>query len=152
MSKLMALKPRLSEKSVAMSQNDGTTYVFAVPADATKHTVAQAVSAQFDVKVEEVNMLVLKGKSKRTVSQKGRRALKGRASDVKKAYVKLAVGQKLPIFEAIEEEESKTAEKQDKLDKAFAKQAEKEAKQESKSSHRGLHLPSRRSGNRGGDK
>jgi large subunit ribosomal protein L23 len=126
----MPLLPRLSEKAVAVATTG--TYVFVVPTDANKHSVARAVEAQFDVTVTEVNISVLKGKSKRTVSQKGRRQLKGRTADAKKAYVTLAEGQKLPIFDAIEEEETKTAENQAKLSKAVEKQAEKEAKKAAK--------------------
>jgi large subunit ribosomal protein L23 len=126
----MLLLPRLSEKAVAQSQTG--TYVFVVPSDANKHSVSRAVEAQFDVKVTEVNISILKGKAKRTVSQKGRRQLKGRTTDAKKAYVTLAEGQKLPIFDAIEEEEAKQAETQEKLSKAAAKQAEKEAKKAAK--------------------
>jgi ribosomal protein L23 len=126
----MPLLPRLSEKAVAQSQTG--TYVFVVPTDANKHSVARAIEAQFAVTVTEVNISILKGKAKRTVSQKGRRQLKGRTADAKKAYVTLAEGQKLPIFDAIEEEEAKQAETQEKLTKAAEKQAEKEAKKAAK--------------------
>ena len=130
MSTEMPLLPRLSEKAVAVATTG--KYVFVVPGDANKHSVARAVEAQFAVTVTEVNISILKGKSKRTVSQKGRRQLKGRTADAKKAYVTLAEGQKLPIFDAIEEEEAKQAETQAKLSKAVEKQAEKEAKKAAK--------------------
>lgn len=130
MSTQMPLLPRMSEKAYAQSQDN--TYVFAVPADANKHSVARAVEAQFDVKVAEVNISILKGKAKRTIAQKGRTQLKGRNADIKKAYVKLEAGQTLPIFSAIEEEEAKQAETQEKLSKAVEKQAEKEAKKAAK--------------------
>ncbi|CAN5376526.1 hypothetical protein BH09PAT4_BH09PAT4_06350 [soil metagenome] len=130
MSTQMPLLPRLSEKAVAQSQTG--TYVFVVPIDTNKHAVARAVEAQFAVTVAEVNISKLKGKAKRTVSQKGRRQLKGRTADIKKAYVTLAKGQKLPIFDAIEEEEAKAEATQEKLSKAVAKQAEKDAKKASK--------------------
>jgi large subunit ribosomal protein L23 len=126
----MPLRPRMSEKAVASA--DKRTYVFVVPGDANKHTVAEAVAAQFDVKVTDVNISILKGKSKRTLSQKGRRQMSGRSSDLKKAYVTLAEGQKLPIFDAIEEEEAKQAETQEKMTRAMTKAAEKEAKKAAK--------------------
>ncbi len=132
MSLTMPLKPRLSEKAYAQSQK--RTYVFVVPGDAKKLTVADAVAAQFGVAVDTVNITVLKGKSKRTISQKGRRQLQGRTADIKKAYVTVAEGQKLPIFDAIEEEEAKAEATQEKVEKAVAKQAEKEAKKAKKES------------------
>ncbi len=130
MSMTLPLKPRLSEKAFGQSQNQ--TYVFVVPGDANKQSVAEAVAKQFDVKVETVNISVLKGKAKRTVSQKGRRVMSGRTSDIKKAYVTVAKGEHLPIFDAIEQEEAKQAETQEKLSKAAAKAAEKEAKEAAK--------------------
>jgi large subunit ribosomal protein L23 len=130
MYKQLTLKPRLSEKAFAQSQ--GNTYVFVVPGDANKHSVARAVEAQFDVKVADVNVLVLKGKSKRTVSKGGRRVAKGSTSDIKKAYVTLAEGNSLPIFAAEEEAEVKQEKVQAQVEKVTAKQAEKEDKNAAK--------------------
>lgn len=130
MYKQLALKPRMSEKSYAASQDQ--TYVFIVPADANKHSVAQAVEQQFEVKVSTVNILNLKGKAKRSITKGGRRVAKGMTSDVKKAYVTLAEGHSLPIFAAEEESEAKQERVQTQVDKAAAKQAEKEAKEEAK--------------------
>lgn len=134
MYKQIALKPRLSEKSYAQSQK--RVYVFAVPADANKQSVAHAVEDQFVVKVEAVNILNLKGKSKRTISKKGRRQLKGSTSDTKKAYVKLVEGNSLPIFAAEEESTAKQAKVQTQVDKAAAKLAEKEAKEHAKAAEK----------------
>jgi large subunit ribosomal protein L23 len=117
MSKTTLLRPRLSEKTYTL----GTTkdvYVFNVPGDANKHTVAAAVTAQFDVTVKEVNIMNVKGKAKRLI-RKGGRAISGQRSDSKKAYVTLAAGQKLPFFD--EPEQDKKADKK-------AKKAEKEEK------------------------
>lgn len=130
MYKQLALKPRLSEKAFAQSQ--AGVYVFTVPGDANKHSVARAVEAQFAVTVTEVNILNLKGKSKRTISKGGRRVSNGTTSDLKKAYVTLAEGNSLPIFAAEEEAEAKQEKVQTQVDKAAAKQADKEAKKAAK--------------------
>jgi large subunit ribosomal protein L23 len=130
MSKEITLKPRLSEKSYAQSQS--RVYVFAVPSSANKHSVARAVEAQFEVKVAEVNILNLKGKAKRTVSQKGRRQLSGNTMDTKKTYVTLQEGFNLPIFASEEEAEAKQEKVQTQVDKAAAKVADKEAKDAAK--------------------
>lgn len=100
--KSLTLKPRMSEKSYAASQNTNT-YVFDVPANANKHSVARAVAAQYEVGVKSVNVLNLSGKAKRTV-RKGGRAIAGKQADIRKAYVTLLPGQSLPIFAAIEKE------------------------------------------------
>jgi len=129
MYKTLILKPRLSEKSYGLSQN--RTYVFDVPGNLNKHTVANAVAAQFDVVVTNVNITNIPGKAKSTIYKGGRRVA-GRESDTKKAYVTLAEGNSLPIFAAIEEEEAKQEATQEKLDKVAAKAAEKEAKKAEK--------------------
>lgn len=101
MSKTLILRPRVSEKSYAMSQLSNT-YVFDVPVDANRTMVADAVTAQYEVTVTDVNILNVKGKAKRTV-RKGGKAVDGRRSDIKKAYVTLKTGDSLPIFAALEE-------------------------------------------------
>lgn len=148
MSKTLTLKPRLSEQAYAMSQ--GKVYVFEVPGDANKHTVARAIAAQFEVDVATVNIANIAGKAKRTI-RKGGRQVKGRTTDTRKAYVTLKTGQSLPIFAAIEEEEAKAEETQAKVDKAAVKQGKKQETPTAQPAHRGLHLPGRRS-SRGGDK
>lgn len=106
MDKEMILKPRLSEKTYGLSMA-GNTYTFQVPGDATKHTVARAVAAQFNVTVEDVNIINVKGKAKRTV-RKGGRPTAGKRSDIKKAYVTLKEGDKLPIFDVVNEDAKET--------------------------------------------
>ena len=105
MSKDIILKPKLSEKTYAQSLN--RVYAFEVPRDVNKHTVARAVEAQFEVKVSEVNILNKAGKAKRTLAKGGRTQLKGREAATKKAYVTLAAGSSLAIFEQPAQEETK---------------------------------------------
>lgn len=126
MDKTMLLTPRMSEKAYAVSQARNT-YVFVVPGDANKHSVARAVSSQFEVTVVKVNITNLDGKVKRTV-RKGGRASTGKQNDIKKAYVTLKEGDTLPIFAAVEEADAKSEE----INKAAEKAAEKRAKKEKK--------------------
>lgn len=127
MEKTLVLKPRLSEKAFAQSQAKHV-YVFKVPTDATKHTVARAVTAQFEVTVTEVNITNVKGKAKRSISRGGRRVSKGSQNNFKKAYITLKDGDSLPIFAAEEEAAAEAA----KADEKAAKKAAKEAKKEKK--------------------
>lgn len=113
MDKFMVLKPRVSEKTYMMAETS-RTYVVEVPGDANKDTVAKAVTAQFGVTVETVNIVNVKGKAKRTV-RKGGRPTMGRRSDFKKAYVTLKEGDKLPFF--ADPEEDKKADKKAKKEK-----------------------------------
>lgn len=133
MSKALVLRPRMSEKAYAQSQ--AQTYVFVVSREANKHSIARAVEAQYGVTVVEVNVLNQKGKAKRTVSRGGRRVSNGAQSDIKKAYVTLAEGQTLPVFDAIEEAEAKEEKLNKQVEKAAEKaekKAEKKAKKEAK--------------------
>ncbi|GAC1386697.1 MAG: hypothetical protein NVS1B7_3520 [Candidatus Saccharimonadales bacterium] len=96
MSKLLTLRPRISEKAYGLSQTKNV-YVFEVPITANRDMVAQAVTSQFAVAVKEVNILNVKGKVMRTI-RKGGRQTKGRRSDFKKAYVTLKQGDTITLF------------------------------------------------------
>lgn len=80
------LGPVVSEKS-AMAGENGNQVVFKVATDASKLEIKAAVQALFDVKVESVRVMNVKGKTRRTRFGVGRR------SDWKKAYVRLEQGQ-----------------------------------------------------------
>lgn len=122
MDKQMPLKPRISEKTYMLSETRNV-YVMDVPGNANKDTVAKAVTAQFGVAVDTVNMIVVKGKTTRTV-RKGGRAIAGRRSDYKKAYVALKEGESLPFFAEVTETPTEDA----KADKKADKKAKKEEK------------------------
>lgn len=81
----IVLAPHITEKSTMMSEQNAV--VFKVAADATKPEIKAAVEALFNRKVERVNTLVSKGKSKRWQGRSYQR------SNVKKAIVTLAEGQ-----------------------------------------------------------
>ena len=57
------LKPVITEK--AMDMISGKRYVFKVVKDANKAEIAKAVEAMFDVKVADVNTIIMKKKPKR---------------------------------------------------------------------------------------
>ena len=144
MSKTLFLKPRLTEQTYALAQHD-RLYVFDIPKDVNKQTLAKAVAAQFEVTVTSVNMTNIKGKAKRTISINGRRRsnASGTRDDTKKAYVKLAEGFSLPVFAAVEDEEKKEQAVQKQVDKAVVKQAKDDIKPV-KTPRRGLKLLGRK--------
>ena len=77
--------PHISEKALRVADNQ-RQFVFKVMPNATKPEIKQAVELLFKVKVEQVQTVRVKGKSKNF----GR--IKGQRSDWKKAYVKLQAG------------------------------------------------------------
>ena len=103
MDKTIILKPRLSEKTYALSE-ERNIYTFAVPNDVSRLNIAKAVAAQYGVTVESVKVAAQPGKTKRTYRRRGRVVHKGHTSGVRKAYVKLKEGDKLPIFAATDED------------------------------------------------
>jgi len=82
--------PVVSEKST-MAADKGNQFVFKVLPDATKPEIAKAVEMMFDVKVEQVRVLNVKGKQKRSGKIMGRR------NDTRKAYVRLAAGNDIEL-------------------------------------------------------
>jgi large subunit ribosomal protein L23 len=120
----IVLIPRVSEKAYGMSQRENIkTYVFEVPGSANKHSVARAISIQFEVTVTSVKILNLKGKPKQSY-RKGGRPLTGSRSNIKKAYVTLKAGDSLPLFIEEAAEDAKAREAQEKA----ARKAEKRNK------------------------
>ena len=120
------VKPRLSEKSFALSQATNT-FALDVPKELNKYEVAAAVKKQFDVEIKSVRLVNRKGKVKRVMNTTGKRSSnrKGVQSDVKKAYVTLKAGSHLPFFAAAEEEIAKAAADKAKAAKKDAAPAKK---------------------------
>jgi large subunit ribosomal protein L23 len=83
--------PRVSENTASL-QEVSNQYVFEVATTATKADIKVAVEKLFDVKVEAVNVVNVKGKGKAFKNRMGRRG------DWRKAYVKLADGQSIDVM------------------------------------------------------
>ena len=88
------LGPVISEKAAVLA-DAANQVVFKVTTDATKAEIAAAVEKLFNVSVEQVRTVNVKGKTKRTRHGMGQR------NDWKKAYVRLAEGSDIN-FEAAE--------------------------------------------------
>ena len=82
--------PYLTEK-VSSIMGESNQYAFKVDINATKLQVKKAVEGYFSVDVEDVNIIKVKGKTKRS------RYRIRKKSDWKKAYVKLAQGQSIQV-------------------------------------------------------
>lgn len=88
-------RPLITEKSTELRE-EGNIVAFEVARNANKIQVKRAVEAQFKVKVAEVRISNMHGKTRR----QGRYA--GRRPDWKKAYVRLAEGEKpIEFFEGM---------------------------------------------------
>ena len=83
--------PRVSEKT-ARVQEVSNQYVFEVSNEATKADIKVAVEKLFEVKVEAVNVVNVKGKNKSFRFRAGSRG------SWRKAYVTLAEGQSIDVM------------------------------------------------------
>jgi large subunit ribosomal protein L23 len=87
------VRPVVSEKTYGLM--DEGTYVFVVDRSATKIDVRHAVEQAFGVKVTKVNTLNRKGKATRN----RRTNTTGSRPDTKRAFVTLAPGDSIDLFE-----------------------------------------------------
>ena len=87
------LSPLISEKSANLADS-ARQVAFKVRTDANKTEIAKAVEMLFEVEVDKVQVVNVKGKTKRF----GR--LQGRRNDWKKAYVKLKEGHDISFADA----------------------------------------------------
>ena len=99
----LIIKPRVSEKSYDQSLKVNT-YVFDVNKSANKQQIAEAIAAQYSVKVIGVRTLIIKGKPVRSmVMNRTRRRVDVTRSNFKKAYVTLVEGDSIKMFDQPEE-------------------------------------------------
>ncbi|MFQ5648369.1 MAG: 50S ribosomal protein L23 [bacterium] len=89
------LRPILTEKMLSM-QEEARKYAFEVAQRANKIEIKRAVERKFEVLVENVRTINVKGKSKRMNTRKG--LTHGKRSDWKKAIVTLADGYTIDLF------------------------------------------------------
>jgi len=83
----------ITEKSTRLAAQ--RKYVFEVHPDANKPLVREAVEKLFKVNVEDVNIVKVRGKTRRV----GRQVV--REPDRKKAIVTVREGQRIEIFEGV---------------------------------------------------
>ncbi len=85
------IKPVLSEKSTDLAQSN--KYVFRVPRKANKNIIGKAVKEIFKVTPVKINVMKVRGRSKRV------RYKYGFTSSWKKAIVTLNPSEKIELFE-----------------------------------------------------
>lgn len=86
-------KPVITEKSMELVEEN--KYTFIVDMGSNKIEIRQAVEELFNVKVDKVRTMRVKGKLKRV------RNRWGKTPDRKKAIVTLKEGQKIQLFEGV---------------------------------------------------
>ena len=117
--------PRVTEKTYSAQVN--RTYVFEVPAKASKQAIAKAVEEEHKVTVTSVRVLIRKGKITRY--SRGKHAYPGTTyrQDKKFAYVTVKEGDKIKVeaFEEAAKELEKSAKTEEKAKKSSEKKGDK---------------------------
>jgi large subunit ribosomal protein L23 len=96
--RLLIQKPIVTEKSTELKEANNR-YLFRVEVRANKRQIKQAVEEVFNVKVLKVTTAIYRGKPKVVMNRSGRFA--GRGSNWKKAFVTLAQGDSIEIFDVV---------------------------------------------------
>lgn len=96
--RLLIEKPLITEKSTELKEANNR-YLFRVNVHANKRQIKQAVEEVFNVRVKDVRTAVYRGKPKVVMNRAGRFA--GRGSNWKKAYVTLAEGDSIDVFDVV---------------------------------------------------
>ena len=126
--KLNMLEPRATEKSYLEQTN--RIYIFPVKKSMSKQAIAKRVEDEYNVKVTDVRTMIRKGK--KTRYSKGKHAYPGTTyrQDKKFAYVRLAKGNSIRVFD--DENQAEEPKKTNKTSAKEAKKAEKVAEKTTK--------------------
>lgn len=96
--RLIIHKPVITEKSTQLKETSNR-YVFKVDLRANKRQIKKAVEELFSVRVKHVTTTVYRGKPKVVMNKAGR--FTGKAPNWKKAYVTLAEGDTIDVFDVV---------------------------------------------------
>ena len=88
-------RPIITEKSTALSRGEDKEYLFEVAIDAKKEEIKEAIENLFDVKVKEVNTVIVRGKVKHV------KRVAGKRNNRKKAYVTLQKGYSINFIQGV---------------------------------------------------
>ena len=93
------VKPIITEKMTAISEKTTNRFWFIVDRKANKIEIKKAVESLYGVKVDLVNTMVYRGKSKSRNTKAG--VISGKTSAFKKAIVTLASGETIDFYSNI---------------------------------------------------
>jgi len=94
--RIILIRPLYTEK-IAKLQDTENKYAFEVNRNANKIEIRNEIEKRFEVKVEKIQTMNVRGKMRQQMTRAGR--FFGRKPDWKKAVVTLAKGDKIDLFE-----------------------------------------------------
>jgi len=96
--RLVIQRPIVTEKGTVLKE-EMNRYIFRVDVNANKRQIKKAVETMFSVKVNDVRTAVYRGKRTVVMNRAGR--FEGYKSSWKKAYVTLAQGDSIDLFDMV---------------------------------------------------
>ena len=91
-------RPLITEKCMDLTTEG--KYAFEVAMTSNKIEIADAIEKIYNVKVDKVNVMVVKGKKRSGTDRRGKgKRVTGMTSAWKKAYITLKPGEKIEIYE-----------------------------------------------------
>ena len=94
--KIILIRPIYTEK-IARLQESENKYAFEVDRNANKIEIRKAIEKKFEVRVKNIQTMIMPGKLRQQMTRRGR--FYGKRPDWKKAVVTLVAGDKLELFE-----------------------------------------------------
>lgn len=92
-------RPIITEKTAAFLERGLTQYGFEVDMQATKSQIKAEVERVYEVKVDSVNTMIVRGKQRMRYSKRG--VVRGKSSNYKKAVVTLRPGDEIDFYKHI---------------------------------------------------
>lgn len=92
-------RPIITEKTNLYTERGLAKYGFEVDLKANKSEIKAEVERVYEVEVETVNTMVVRGKRRQRFTKKG--VIKGKSPNFKKAIVTLAEGQEIDFYKHI---------------------------------------------------
>jgi large subunit ribosomal protein L23 len=96
--RMIIQKPVITEKGATLKEA-ANRYVFRVDIKANKRQIKKAVEELFSVKVKDVRTAIYRGKRSVVMNRRGR--FEGYKPNWKKAFVTLAEGETIDIFDVV---------------------------------------------------
>ena len=92
-------KPIITEKTASFTERGLAKFGFRVHMDATKEQIRDEVERVYEVEVQSVNTMIVRGKRRQRYTKRG--FIKGKSPNYKKAIVTLKEGNEIDFYKHI---------------------------------------------------
>lgn len=92
-------RPIITEKTAGFTERGLNKYAFEVDMKATKEQIKREIERVYEVEVEDVNTMIVRGKSRSRYTKRG--VIKGKSPNYKKAVVTLVEEDEIDFYKHI---------------------------------------------------